>query len=62
MYLLDYEFFGLNVAVNEIRTPVYDPDVHTAELTAEIPADAEYVYVRAEDYAGNVTVVRHYFE
>ena len=33
-----------------------------AELTAEIPADAEYVYVRAEDYAGNVTVVRHYFE
>lgn len=49
-------------AVNEIQTPVYDPDVHTTELTAEIPADAEYVYVRAEDYAGNVTVVRHYFE
>ena len=47
-------------AVNEILTPDYDKNVHTAEITAEIPAEAEYVYVRAEDYAGNVTVVRHY--
>ena len=47
-------------AVNEILCPAYDKDVHTAEIQAEIPAEAEYVYVRAEDYAGNVTVVRHY--
>ena len=47
-------------AVNEILTPDYDKNVHTAEITAEIPAEAEYVYVRAEDYAGNVTVYRQY--
>ena len=47
-------------AVNEILTPDYDKNVHTAEIAAELPTDAEYVYVRAEDYAGNVTVVRHY--
>ena len=49
-------------AVNEIQTPAYDPAVHTAEIRAEIPQDAEYVYVRAEDYAGNVTVIRHYLK
>ena len=49
-------------AVNEIMKPDYDKNVHTAEITAEIPAEAEYVYVRAEDYAGNVTVVRHYLK
>ena len=49
-------------AVNEIHTPAYDPAVHTAEIRAEIPQDAEYVYVRAEDYAGNVTVIRHYLK
>lgn len=49
-------------AVNEILTPAYDKNVHTAELRAELPQDAEYVYVRAEDYAGNVTVVRHYLK
>jgi hypothetical protein len=47
-------------AVNEILTPDYDKNVHTAEIAAELPTYAEYVYVRAEDYAGNVTVVRHY--
>ena len=49
-------------AVNEIHTPAYDPAVHTAEIRAEIPQDVEYVYVRAEDYAGNVTVIRHYLK
>ena len=49
-------------SVNEIVNPAYERDVHTAALTAEIPTDAEYVYVRAEDYAGNVTVIRHYLK
>ena len=49
-------------AVNEILTPAYDPDVHTAEIRAELPENIEYVYVRAEDFAGNVTVYRHYLD
>ena len=49
-------------SVNEILIPDYDKTVHTAEITAEIPDGAEYVYVRAEDYAGNVTVIRHYLK
>lgn len=47
-------------ALNEILTPAYDPDVHTASLSAAWPKGAEYVYIRAEDYAGNVTVYRQY--
>lgn len=34
----------------------------TLTLTAEIPAGTEYVYVRAEDCAGNVTTVRYYLD
>ena len=49
-------------SVNEILKPDYEKTVHTAEITAEIPDGAEYVYVRAEDYAGNVTVIRHYLK
>jgi hypothetical protein len=47
-------------ALSEILTPAYDPDVHEASLSAAWPEGAEYVYVRAEDYAGNVTVYRQY--
>lgn len=49
-------------AVNEILTPAYDADIHTAEMRAELPSDIPYVYVRAEDFAGNVTVYRHYLQ
>lgn len=34
----------------------------TLHLRTKIPAEAEYVYVRAEDCAGNVTIVRYYPE
>ena len=34
----------------------------TLTLRTEIPKDAEYVYVRAEDCAGNVTIFRYYPE
>jgi len=49
-------------ALNESVRPDYDGTTHTAAMTAEVPRDctAEYVYVSAEDYAGNITVVRLY--
>ncbi len=35
-------------------------DPHAGAISAAIPADAEYVYVSAEDYAGNLLVLRYY--
>ena len=40
--------------------PEYEEGVHTAEIEAEIGEGLQYVYVRAEDYAGNVTWIRQY--
>ena len=31
-----------------------------AAVSAALPADAEYVYVSAEDYAGNTHIIRYY--
>ena len=45
-------------ALHETLAPA--PDTHSASLTASWPEGAEYVYIRAEDYAGNVTVIRQY--
>ena len=35
-------------------------DPHAAAISAALPKDAEYVYVSAEDYAGNTHIVRYY--
>ena len=44
----------LDTSVTETKKTLY--------LRTKIPAEAEYVYVRAEDCAGNVTIVRYYPE
>ena len=42
--------------------PAYDGVTHTAALAVRIPDDAPYVYIRAEDYAGNYSILRYYPE
>lgn len=43
-------------------SPAYEEGVHEAYIEAALPQGASYVYVSAEDYAGNLTVLRLYLD
>lgn len=51
--------------LNESFPFSYEAEIHTAQAEVTLPesilTEAEYLYVRVEDQAGNVTVVRYYF-
>lgn len=42
------------------ETVAYEADVHEASIEAALPEGLSYVYVSAEDHAGNLTVIRQY--